>query len=117
MTGAPDAHRRFGGLLRERNFRLPWSGETVSGGSGSVASLSGRALAGLAAEAVGYAAALLFNSASFIVSAVCLFAIKAESPAHSREVRVTTIRADIAEGQREGSRELLEALTPACSTR
>jgi MFS family permease len=37
-------------------------------GSGSAASISGAALAGLAAEAVGYAAALLFNAASFLVS-------------------------------------------------
>lgn len=69
-------------------------------GSGSVASISGSALAGLAAEAVGYAAALLFNAASFVVSAVCLFAIRVESPARRREVRVTTVRADIAEGLR-----------------
>lgn len=69
-------------------------------GSGSVASISGTALAGLAADAVGYAAALLFNAASFVASAVCLFAIKAESPAQSRQVRDTTIRADIAEGLR-----------------
>jgi predicted MFS family arabinose efflux permease len=69
-------------------------------GSGSAASISGSALAGLAAEAVGYAAALLFNAASFAVSAVCLLAIKAESPAYSRDVRHTTIRADIAEGLR-----------------
>jgi len=69
-------------------------------GSGSVASISGSALAGLAAEAVGYATALLFNAASFVVSAACLFAIKAESPARSREVRDTTVRADIADGLR-----------------
>ncbi len=53
-----------------------------------------------AAEAVGYAAALLFNAAGFVVSAVCLFAIKAGSPPRSHEVRDTTIRADIAEGLR-----------------
>jgi MFS family permease len=69
-------------------------------GSGSVASISGSALAGLAAAAVGYTAALVFNAASFVVSAVCLFAIKAESPARPRQVRDTTIRADIAEGLR-----------------
>lgn len=69
-------------------------------GSGSAASISGSALAGLAAEAVGYAAALLFNAASFAVSAVCLFAIRAESPARSHAARATTIRADIAEGMR-----------------
>jgi MFS family permease len=68
--------------------------------SGSVASISGSALAGLAAEAVGYVAALLFNAASFVVSAVCLFGIRADSPARSRGVRATTIRADIADGLR-----------------
>jgi MFS family permease len=69
-------------------------------GSGSAASISGTALAGLAAEAVGYAAALLFNAASFVVSALCLFAIRSAPPARSDEVRDSTIRADIAEGLR-----------------
>lgn len=69
-------------------------------GSGSVASISGSALAGLAAEAVGYATALVFNAASFVVSAVCLSGIKAESHDRPRDVRHTTIRADIADGLR-----------------
>ncbi len=38
----------------------------------SAASISGRALAGLAAQAIGAAPALLFNAASFGVSAACL---------------------------------------------
>jgi predicted MFS family arabinose efflux permease len=69
-------------------------------GSASAASIGGTALAGLAAEAVGYAAALLFNAASFVVSALCLFAIRSGPPVRSREVRDSTIRADIAEGLR-----------------
>jgi predicted MFS family arabinose efflux permease len=69
-------------------------------GSGSAASISGAALAGLAAEAVGYAGAILFNAASFVASAVCLLGIRAESPGRSRDARDTTIRADVAEGLR-----------------
>ena len=45
-------------------------------GSAQVASVSGRGLAGLAAQAVGYAPALLVNAASFLVSAACLLAIR-----------------------------------------
>lgn len=69
-------------------------------GSGSAANITGYALAGLAAEAVGYAAALLFNAASFLVSAGCLLVIRAGTPARSREARHTTIRADVADGLR-----------------
>jgi predicted MFS family arabinose efflux permease len=80
--------------------------------SGSVASVSGSALAGLAAEAVGYAAALLFNAVSFIVSACCLSAIKTASPDRVPEVRDTTIRAEIADGLRFAWRDrLLRRLT------
>ena len=45
-------------------------------GSAEVAQIGGRAAAGLAAQAVGDAAALLFNSASFLVSAGCLLSIR-----------------------------------------
>jgi MFS family permease len=44
-------------------------------GGNSVATIAGRGAAGLAADAVGAAAALLFNAASFLVSAACLLAI------------------------------------------
>ena len=44
-------------------------------GGYSVATIAGRGAAGLAADAVGAAAALLFNAASFLVSAACLLAI------------------------------------------
>jgi MFS family permease len=77
-------------------------------GSQSVAGISGRGLAGLAAEAVGYSAALLFNAGSFLVSAVCLLLIRAEAPARERvagaasgragTAPATSVREDIAEG-------------------
>jgi MFS family permease len=44
-------------------------------GGASVATIAGRGAAGLAAEAVGAATALLFNAASFLVSAACLLYI------------------------------------------
>lgn len=47
-------------------------------GSASAAGIGGRGAAGLAAQAVGAAAALLFNAASFVVSAACLLSIRAE---------------------------------------
>jgi MFS family permease len=52
-------------------------------GGASVATIAGRGAAGLAAEAVGAATALLANAASFLVSAACLLAIKpaASAPA------------------------------------
>jgi hypothetical protein len=68
--------------------------------SSSVASISGRALAGLVARAVGVATSVLFNAGSFGVSAICLLAIRVREP-HAdltRAPRSTTLRADIAEG-------------------
>jgi len=61
------------------------AGELVEGnaklqGSASVATIGGRAVAGLAAKAVGAATALLFNAASFLVSAACLLSIRAAVP-------------------------------------
>ena len=44
-------------------------------GGAAVASIAGRAAAGLAADVVGAATALLVNAASFMVSAACLLAI------------------------------------------
>jgi Transmembrane secretion effector len=37
VTEATDARHRFGGLLRQRSFRLLWTGETVSGLGSSMA--------------------------------------------------------------------------------
>jgi MFS family permease len=45
-------------------------------GGASVASIGGRGVAGLAADAIGAAPALLFNSASFLVSTACLLRIR-----------------------------------------
>jgi predicted MFS family arabinose efflux permease len=67
-------------------------------GSASVASVSGRALAGLAAELVGDATSLLFNAGSFIVSAACLLAIGPPAAPPQRATHSTTIGADISEG-------------------
>jgi predicted MFS family arabinose efflux permease len=68
-------------------------------GSMSVATICGRGAAGIAAQAVGDAAALLFNAASFLVSAVCLMVIRAETPP-PEPARRGTVRADIAAGIR-----------------
>jgi MFS family permease len=69
-------------------------------GSQSVASISGSGLAGLAAEAVGVASALMFNAGSFLVSAGCLLAVRPAQLRPRRPPRATTIRADIAAGLR-----------------
>ena len=45
-------------------------------GSAAAAAIGGRAASGIAAEAVGAATALMFNAASFAVSAACLLAIR-----------------------------------------
>lgn len=75
-------------------------GNAKLSGSQSVASISGRGVAGLAARAVGTANSLLFNAGSFLVSAACLLAIRAAGPRQARERvdRTSTLRADIAEG-------------------
>jgi predicted MFS family arabinose efflux permease len=87
---------------------LVTAGELVEGnaklqGSASVAAIGGRGAAGLAAEAVG-AAALLFNAASFLVSAACLLRIQAGAapprPGGQRGTRATTVRAEVAQGLR-----------------
>ena len=73
------------------------AGELVEGnaklqGSASVAAIGGRGAAGLAAEAVG-AAALLFNAASFLVSAACLLRIRAgAAPPSARTSRARPAR-------------------------
>jgi MFS family permease len=81
------------GELMEGNAKLQ--------GSASVAAIGGRGAAGLAAEAVG-AAALLFNAASFLVSAACLLRIRTEVTLHrpGPGVRPATVRAEVAQGLR-----------------
>jgi predicted MFS family arabinose efflux permease len=68
-------------------------------GSAAVAMIGGRSAAGLAAQALGAATALLFNAASFVVSAACLLSITATTPRGPAE-RVTTVREEISEGAR-----------------
>jgi Na+/melibiose symporter-like transporter len=68
-------------------------------GSSSAATISGRSVAGLLARAMGDAAALLVNAASFLVSAACLLAIPARTSA-PRSVRRTRITTDIGESIR-----------------
>jgi predicted MFS family arabinose efflux permease len=49
-------------------------------GGASAAAIGGRGLAGLIAQAIGPAAALLVNAASFVVSALCLLRIRPATP-------------------------------------
>lgn len=69
-------------------------------GSAEVALVCGRGAAGLAAQAVGDAAALLFNSASFLVSAGCLLSIRARAPRRRPAMRTTTVRSEVSAGVR-----------------
>ncbi len=69
-------------------------------GSASLAAISGRSGTGLAAEAVGAATAMLFNAGSFLVSAACVFLIRAEAAHREPVARTTTLRTEIAEGVR-----------------
>jgi hypothetical protein len=69
-------------------------------GSAAVAAIGGRGAAGLAAEAMGAASALLFNAASFAVSAVCLLRIRAVAAPHRPDARAATVRAQITQGAR-----------------
>jgi Na+/melibiose symporter-like transporter len=75
--------------LAEGNARLQ--------GGAQVAAISGRSAAGVAAQAVGAATALLFNAASFVVSAVCLLRIR--TPARQIK-RGTSVRAETWQGIR-----------------
>lgn len=86
-------------------------------GSMSVANICGRGAAGIVAQAVGYAAALLFNAASFLVSAACLLLIRTGTPPHEPLPR-DTVRAEISAGIRFIARDrFLRPLTiyPAVS--
>jgi Transmembrane secretion effector len=67
-------------------------------GSTQVAMIAGRGAAGLAAQAVGDATALLFNSASFVVSAACLLSIPPTVRPRPPASRVTSVRSEIAAG-------------------
>src|SRR5579875_627651 len=80
------------GNLLEANAKLQ--------GSMSVATIGGRSLAGVAAQAVGDAVALMFNAGSFLFSAGCLLSIRAAAPHRQPAGRTGTIREEIAEGAR-----------------
>ena len=67
-------------------------------GSASLATICGRGVAGVAAQGLGAAPAVLFNAASFLVSAACLLGIR-RLPERTAPVR-TSLRAEIAQGAR-----------------
>ena len=69
-------------------------------GSAAVAAIGGRGAAGVAAEAIGAASALLFNAASFLVSAACLMRIRTGAAAHRPDAGAATVRAQIGQGVR-----------------
>ena len=68
-------------------------------GSASMATIGGRSVAGVAAEGLGAAPAVLFNAASFLVSAACLLGIRRPPPERTAPAR-TSLRAEIAQGAR-----------------
>jgi hypothetical protein len=89
---------------------LVTSGELAEGNaklqaSSSATALGGRGLAGVVAQAVGVTAALVFNAASFLVSAVCLLAIRAPEPRPAAPRQVSTLRLEVAEGMALVSRD------------
>jgi MFS family permease len=70
-------------------------------GGAAAAAIGGRGLAGLAAQAVGPAAALLVNAASFVVSALCLLRIRPPAstpPDLDQGRRTSSIRAEVGQG-------------------
>ncbi len=69
-------------------------------GSASLAAIGGRSGAGLAAEAVGAASAMLFNAASLLVSATCVLLIRTEAVRREPGARTATMRTEIVEGVR-----------------
>ncbi len=69
-------------------------------GSASAASLGGPGLAGVIAQALGVATALLFNAVSYLVSASCLIAIRSSEPRQESGRPPFRLRRDIGEGIR-----------------
>lgn len=69
-------------------------------GSASAASLGGRGLAGVTAQALGAATALLGNAISYLVSAACLLAIRPGEPRPEPRRQPPGLRRDIAAGIR-----------------
>jgi len=66
--------------------------------SSSASALGGRGLSGVVTQLVGATAALLFNAASFAVSAACLLAIRAPESRPASPRQVTALRRDVAGG-------------------
>jgi MFS family permease len=90
--------------LMEGNARLQ--------GSASAAAIAGRSLVGPAAQVGGAAAALLADTASFLVSAWCLLSIRPAVPGRGHGRPATSLRADIACGLRHVVADpVLRALT------
>jgi predicted MFS family arabinose efflux permease len=74
-------------------------------GGASVATIAGRGAAGLAAEAVGAATALLFNAASFLVSAACLLSLRPTPAPPHPPARTASVRAETWRGVRFVARD------------
>ena len=74
-------------------------------GSEAAAELAGPSLAGLVAQTVGAAAAVLANAASFLVSAACLLAIRDRRPQRPAADQRPPLRQTIAEGVRFVARD------------
>lgn len=74
-------------------------------GSSAAAELAGPSLAGLAAQTLGAAAAVLANAATFLVSAGCLLAIRTRGPRQPSSGQRPSLRRTIAEGVRFVARD------------
>jgi hypothetical protein len=93
----------FGTAYQVNLPSLVTSGELAEGNaklqaSSSAAALGGRGLSGVVTQIAGATAALVFNAASFLVSAACLLAIRAPEPRPASPRQVSTLRRDVAEG-------------------
>jgi hypothetical protein len=93
----------FGTAYQVNLPSLVTSGELAEGNaklqaSSSVAGLGGRGLSGVVTQIVGATAALVFNAASFLVSAACLLGIRAPAPRPASARQVSSLRRDVAEG-------------------
>ena len=74
------------------------AGNAALQGGASAAAIGGRGLAGLVAQGVGPAAALLVNAASFVVSALCLLRIRPVPPVPPTARRTSSVRAEAWQG-------------------
>lgn len=93
----------FGTAYQVNLPSLVTSGELAEGNaklqaSSSAAALGGRGLSGVVTQVVGATSALVFNAASFVVSAACLLAIRAPESRPASPRQVSTLRRDVAEG-------------------